>query len=74
MAQDKKTLPKKIQAAAAEHDYPDVDVDHIVQALGRVKNPAVRYFLSMMIDALTEDLAEIEAGRPPIILTRTRSN
>jgi hypothetical protein len=27
-----------------------------------------------MIDALTEDLAEIEAGRPPRLLTRSRSN
>lgn len=52
----------------------DMDVEHIAEALGRVKNPAVRYFLSMMIDALTEDLAEIEAGRPPRLLTRSRSN
>jgi hypothetical protein len=51
-----------------------MDVEHIAEALGRVKNPAVRYFLSMMIDALTEDLAEIEAGRPPRLLTRSRSN
>lgn len=57
-----------------ENEFQDVDVEHIVEALGRLKNPAVRYFLSMMIDALTEDLAQIEAGRPPIILTRTRSN
>jgi hypothetical protein len=55
-------------------DEQDVDVEHIVEALRRVKNPAVRYFLSMMIDALTEDLAEIEAGRPPNMMTRTRSN
>ncbi|HEY4125339.1 MAG TPA: hypothetical protein VGM36_12045 [Rhizomicrobium sp.] len=55
-------------------DHQDVDVEHIAQALGRVRNPAIRYFLSMMIDALTEDLAEIEAGRPPITLTRGRSN
>ncbi|HVZ70116.1 MAG TPA: hypothetical protein VG891_11685 [Rhizomicrobium sp.] len=52
----------------------DADVEQLSEALARVRNPAVRYFLCMMIDALTEDLAEIEAGRPPRILTRSRSN
>jgi predicted transcriptional regulator of viral defense system len=67
----KKAEPKLQKAVSEMHD---ADVEHIVEALGRIKNPAVRYFLSMMIDALTEDLAEIEAGRPPMILTRSRSN
>lgn len=69
MAPRKKNPPKSTQ-----DQHEEVDVEHIAEALGRVKNPAVRYFLSMMIDALTEDLAEIEAGRPPRMLTRSRSN
>jgi hypothetical protein len=74
MASHKKATENTIPVASEETAYEEVDVEHIAAALGRVKNPAVRYFLSMMIDALTEDLAEIEAGRPPIMLTRTRSN
>jgi hypothetical protein len=54
--------------------FKDVDVEQVAAALARVRNPAVRYFLCMMLDALTEDLAEIEAGRPPSLLTRNRSN
>jgi hypothetical protein len=69
MVSRKKNIPPK---ASGENE--DVDVEHIAEALSRVKNPAVRYFLAMMIDALTEDLAEIEAGRPPRLLTRSRSN
>lgn len=65
--------PRKNSSSRSSQDE-DMDVEHIAEALGRVKNPAVRYFLSMMIDALTEDLAEIEAGRPPRLLTRSRSN
>ena len=65
---------KKAAQKTTNQDVGDTDVEHIAEALGRVRNPAVRYFLCMMIDALTEDLAEIEAGRPPMILTRNRSN
>jgi hypothetical protein len=65
---------RKTNASKSSEEHEDMDVEHIAAALGRVKNPAVRYFLSMMIDALTEDLAEIEAGRPPRLLTRSRSN
>lgn len=74
MASRRKEPAKNIQIASDETGFQEVDVEHIAAALGRVKNPAVRYFLSMMIDALTEDLAEIEAGRPPSMLTRSRSN
>lgn len=66
--------PRKKNPSKTSQEHEDMDVVHIAEALGRVKNPAVRYFLSMMIDALTEDLAEIEAGRPPRLLTRSRSN
>jgi hypothetical protein len=66
--------PRKKNTSKPTPEHDDVDIEHIAEALGRVKNPAVRYFLSMMIDALTEDLAEIEAGRPPRLLTRSRSN
>ena len=65
---------RKTNASKSSEEHEDMDVEHIAEALGRVKNPAVRYFLSMIIDALTEDLAEIEAGRPPRLLTRSRSN
>jgi hypothetical protein len=65
---------RKNNTSKPSQELDDMDVEHIAGALGRVKNPAVRYFLSMMIDALTEDLAEIEAGRPPRLLTRSRSN
>lgn len=65
---------RKNNTSKPSQELDDMDVEHIAGALGRVKNPTVRYFLSMMIDALTEDLAEIEAGRPPRLLTRSRSN
>jgi hypothetical protein len=66
---------KKTDQQPADQDVlGDADVEQLSEALARVRNPAVRYFLCMMIDALTEDLAEIEAGRPPRILTRNRSN
>lgn len=67
-------LKKTHESENAPPELDDMDVKQIVEALNRVRNPAVRYFLSMMIDALTEDLARIEAGRPPLMLTRTRSN
>ncbi|HVT23790.1 MAG TPA: hypothetical protein VHD95_04120 [Rhizomicrobium sp.] len=67
-------MPSRKNSSSRSSQDEDMDVEHIAEALGRVKNPAVRYFLSMMIDALTEDLAEIEAGRPPRLLTRSRSN
>lgn len=65
---------RKKSPSKAAQEQEDMDVVQIAEALARVKNPAVRYFLAMMIDALTEDLAEIEAGRPPRLLTRSRSN
>jgi hypothetical protein len=69
-----KNSRKKLQVAKERLESQDVDAEHIAQALGRIRNPATRYFLSMMIDALTEDLAQIESGHPPTLLTRTRSN
>lgn len=69
-----KNSQKKTQGAGERLDNQDVDIEHIAQALGRIRNPATRYFLSMMIDALTEDLAQIGSGHPPTLLTRTRSN
>lgn len=74
MAAQTKNSRKKSQTMSVKLDSNDVDVEHIVQALGRIHNPATRYFLSMMIDALTEDLAQIESGQPPTLLTRARSN
>lgn len=74
MAARAKNSRKRAQSVTEKPDRYDVDVEHIAQALGRIHNPAVRYFLSMMIDALTEDLAQIEFGHPPSLLTRTRSN
>ena len=65
---------KTDQQPANRETLGDADVEQLSEALARIRNPAVRYFLCMMIDALTEDLAEIEAGRPPRILTRNRSN
>ena len=65
---------KTDQKPATQDVLGDADVEQLSEALARIRNPAVRYFLCMMIDALTEDLAEIEAGRPPRILTRNRSN
>ncbi len=60
MAAQPKNTPKKVRIAKQKLDSNDVDVEHIAAALGRIRNPATRYFLSMMIDALTEDLAQIE--------------
>jgi hypothetical protein len=74
MAAQPKNSRKRAQTVNEKPDRHDVDVEHIAEALGRIHNPAVRYFLSMMIDALTEDLAQIESGQPPVLLTRSRSN
>lgn len=67
-------MAKKKEQQPETQTNGDADVEQLAEALGRIRNPAVRYFLCMMIDALTEDLAEIEAGRAPRLLTRTRSN
>jgi hypothetical protein len=62
-----KKSPKRrkdmVKAQAAEADIPeDADAAHILASLARVRDPMIRYLINMLVDRLTQGIAEIERG------------
>jgi hypothetical protein len=74
----KKSVSKKTPQTKTEKDGGAsngvglaADIQQVAEALSRLRNPTVRYFLAMLVDALAEDIAHLEAGHPPALFTKS---
>ena len=56
---------RKTKAAAVAEPAPDPflrDMEQLANALARVKDPMMRYMLTMLVDLASERIAQLEAG------------
>jgi hypothetical protein len=52
-----------VKAEPPEPEAPgDADAAHILASLARVRDPMIRYLINMLVDRLTQGIAEIERG------------